>query len=217
MNRVFRSITLDGRRLRVFPSVYKPLDNEQGLVDSVPAGKSVLDMGCGSGVLTVFAALKSKHVTAVDINPEAVRNTVLNCQAHGITNVTVEVSDMFRAVEGAYDYIISYPPLFRFSFAAKHQQWATSTYFMDELFANAPSHLAENGRLVLMLPKAYRCSAESLAQTHGFSVEGIHRKRRRTLALRLHAVPYLHLSLNLRVYVFARTSSSDSAEAASGS
>jgi methylase of polypeptide subunit release factors len=94
LNRVFPWITLAGRKLRVSPTVYKPLDDEHRLAEWIEAGKTVLDVGCGSGVLTVFAALKSKHVTAVDINPEAVANTRLNGEALGLANITAQVSDM---------------------------------------------------------------------------------------------------------------------------
>lgn len=98
MNRLLPSIRLDGVRLTVFPTTYKPLENEHRLVDWLEPNKRVLDIGCGSGVLSVFAAQKSRSVTAVDINPAAIENTLLNCRQLGITNVTAKVSNMFSAV-----------------------------------------------------------------------------------------------------------------------
>lgn len=48
------------------------------------AGAAVLDVGCGSGILAVAAAaLAGCEVTAVDIDPEAVRATLANAEANG--------------------------------------------------------------------------------------------------------------------------------------
>jgi len=200
-NILIPSITLDGRRIRVFPTIYKPLENEHRLVDWIAGGKTVLDMGCGSGVLTVFAALKSKHVTAVDINPDAVENTRVNCEAHGLKNVTAKVSDLFSALEDRYDYIISVPPYFRAAFADSRQQWATSTHFVDQFFAHARDYLRHDGRIVVLLPKSYRPSPESLAKKNGLSVNSRPHPSR-PFPMLLHALPYLHFGMNCRVYTF---------------
>jgi ribosomal protein L11 methyltransferase len=64
------------------------------LVADPPAGRSVLEVGCGSGVLSITAAvLGAARVVAVDVDPEAVTATAVNAAANG---VAVEVSD--RAV-----------------------------------------------------------------------------------------------------------------------
>lgn len=201
-NILLPSITLDGRKIRVFPSIYKPLENEHRLVDWIEDGKTVLDMGCGSGVLTVFAALKSTHVTAVDINPEAVENTRLNCASHGLENVTATVSDMFNAVNDQYDYIISSPPFFRIPFAASQHQWATSNHFVDDLFTNARNHLRPGGHLVVLLPRAYRPSPERLARGNGLIMKSVSPHRKKSLSLLLRGLPYLHLGMNSHVYIF---------------
>jgi len=204
-NVLIPSVTLDGRKLRVLPTVYKPLENEHRLVDWIDEGKTVLDLGCGSGVLTVFAALKSKHVTALDINPEAVENTRLNCEAQGLENVTAEVSDMFGAVDDRYDYIISCPPFFRLALASSHQQWATSTYFVDALFENARNYLRQDGRLVVLLPQSYRPEIERLAKDDNLDLVSTHPHPSRSLRLILHGLPYLHFGMDCRVFTFAAT------------
>ena len=47
-----------------------------------PVGLTVLDVGCGSGLLSLVAARAGASVTAVDINPEAVRATAANASAN---------------------------------------------------------------------------------------------------------------------------------------
>jgi len=205
VNRVLPNITLDGLKLRVMPGVYKPLDGEHRVVDCIDSGKTVLDVGCGSGVITVFAALKSKHVTAIDISPQAIANTRWNCAAQGIENVTVLASDMFAAVEEQrFDYIISYPPLFQGSFASEDRQWCTSSHFVGELFGGARDHLTPDGKLVVLLPKEFRTSPQELAAANGLEFVSAVPHRDGSFAVRLHAIPYLHFNMDNQVFTFRR-------------
>ena len=72
----------------------------------------VLDMGCGSGILSLAAAcLCEAQVLAVDINRESAQAVKQNAQANGVeSNVEFVLSDGFRhpriAQAGPYDLII---------------------------------------------------------------------------------------------------------------
>ncbi len=64
------------------------------------SGKRVLDVGCGSGILSIVASsLGASSVNAYDIDPVAVRVTEENVRACGITNIKVGVSDLLLGVE----------------------------------------------------------------------------------------------------------------------
>lgn len=53
------------------------------------AGAKVLDFGCGTGVLAILASkLGAAEVEAVDIEEESLRNTLENCAANGVANVS---------------------------------------------------------------------------------------------------------------------------------
>lgn len=55
--------------------------------DLMRPGLSVLDLGCGSGILAIAAALLgAAHVTAVDIDPVAVEITRENAEINGVTD-----------------------------------------------------------------------------------------------------------------------------------
>ena len=61
------------------------------------ARTSVVDLGCGSGVLAVAAAkLGFRPVTAVDVDPDAVAATARNAQANAV-DVEVRRADVFSA------------------------------------------------------------------------------------------------------------------------
>lgn len=63
-------------------------------------GAKVLDYGCGTGILAILASKEgAAEVEAVDIEEESFRNTVENCAANGIENVTVRLGTL-DAVQG---------------------------------------------------------------------------------------------------------------------
>ena len=67
--------------------------------------KTVLDMGCGTGVLGIFAAKQgAKHVVAVDIDDKAVNNTLENAASN---NVSLNVRLADTPPEGQYDLVLA--------------------------------------------------------------------------------------------------------------
>ena len=57
-------------------------------------GLSVLDMGCGSGVLGIYAAMRgASNVVFVDIDPWSVRNTKENLELNGLASNGLEVRE----------------------------------------------------------------------------------------------------------------------------
>ena len=74
-------------------------------------GKRVLDMGTGSGILSIAAAkLGAKSCNAYDIDPVAVKVARENVSDSGFENITVGVSDLLAGVnlsEGKYDVCLA--------------------------------------------------------------------------------------------------------------
>jgi release factor glutamine methyltransferase len=75
----------------------------------IPLGATLLELGSGTGVISVMAALNgSARVIATDTNPAAVRNTKLNAARHGVDDrVSVVRGDLFDglATDERFDVI----------------------------------------------------------------------------------------------------------------
>ncbi|HID79619.1 MAG TPA: methyltransferase domain-containing protein [Aquifex aeolicus] len=71
-------------------------------------GKSVLDIGCGSGILSIFAAKKgAKRVLAIDIDPLAVEETLENAKLNKVAKVVKAKKGEPKDIDGTYDLVVA--------------------------------------------------------------------------------------------------------------
>ena len=79
--------------------------------DLIRGGERVLDVGTGSGILSICASkLGAKSCNAYDIDPVAVKVARDNALEDGCNNITVGVSDLLRGVDlsgGKYDFCVA--------------------------------------------------------------------------------------------------------------
>ena len=72
---------------------------------NVSASASLLDYGCGSGILAIAAArLGAGRVAGVDIDPQAVESARANAERNGVTAL---FADSARPVAGEYDLVVA--------------------------------------------------------------------------------------------------------------
>lgn len=71
-----------------------------------------VDIGCGAGIGALLIAQAAPHaqVSAVDINPLALRYTAINAALAGLSNVSFEPSDLLQGLTGSFDLIVANPP-----------------------------------------------------------------------------------------------------------
>ena len=193
LDQVWPSITMEGKRLTIFPGVYKPLENEPVCAEYCQPGDRVLDLGCGSGVGSVFCASKAREVIAVDISATAVRNTQENCRRLGLANVTAMQSDMFSRVPGKFDLILANPPYIAADFKNEEEQFATSVRYLPTLFAEVGGHLTDEGRLLVQFPMWFSGRIKRLAARHGLRVVEVKRLPPKSLGLSLLSLAYMQV------------------------
>ncbi len=72
------------------------------------AGKSLLDMGCGTGILAILAAMKgASPITAIDIDEWAFKNTQENIVLNGFEGIQVEQGGAELLNGRNYDIILA--------------------------------------------------------------------------------------------------------------
>ncbi|MDR6943053.1 50S ribosomal protein L11 methyltransferase [Mucilaginibacter pocheonensis] len=72
------------------------------------AGKKVLDMGCGTGILAVMAAkLNATEITAIDYDPVCYESTIENSALNHIENITPLCGSKEAIPDEQYDIILA--------------------------------------------------------------------------------------------------------------
>lgn len=104
---------------------------------------SVLDLGCGAGVigLTLKQRFQQAQVTLADTDAMALHSSQTNRQSlfPEASDIHVLASDRFSDVSGRYQLIVTNPPF--------HTGIDTDYRFAQDLFSHARQHLTRNGQL----------------------------------------------------------------------
>ena len=96
--------TREGLELAIYPDVYSPtmIGEPAFYAEALPVPKdgTVLEIGCGAGLIALTAAKKgAAKVLATDVSQAAVANCKANAASCGLADiVTVRLSDIFSAV-----------------------------------------------------------------------------------------------------------------------
>ena len=71
-------------------------------------GLEVLDMGCGSGILSILASMKgARAITAIDIDEWSTNNTTENAELNNIGNILVRLGDADLLTDQQFDVILA--------------------------------------------------------------------------------------------------------------
>lgn len=108
-----------GRTFKVNPHVLIPRADTEILIEKVISKINahdlyeILDLGCGTGIIGITIALERplSNVTLIDQSEHAIQNTKENQTLHQVTNVMIQKSDWFSALDQTrFDVILSNPP-----------------------------------------------------------------------------------------------------------
>ena len=107
----------------------------------ISPGDKVLDLGCGYGVVGIYAAklIGGERVTMADIDERAVAAARENAVQNGVPEVRVFRSDGFRDIpDTGYTLILSNPPY--------HTDFRVAKHFIEKGF----NRLAIGGKMVMV-------------------------------------------------------------------
>lgn len=146
----------DGLDMADDPEVYPPSEDSILLTESldIRIGEKVLEIGTGSGIVSIQCALNGADVVCGDINPRAVALARRNAAANGV-DIDVRETDVYSNIEGRFDTIVfnlPYLPVEDEGELAK--AWSGGPDGLGplpRLLEGAPEHLLPDGRVVVVV------------------------------------------------------------------
>jgi HemK-related putative methylase len=170
-----------GCSIIVLPQVFNPtlFQSSEFFIRSfnpglIPRGSVVLDMGTGSGLGAIVVARWADRVTAIDINPEAVRCARINALLNHVDDrVEVIEGDLFAPIgDRRFDVVLFNPPFFRGApRSALDRAWRSSDV-VERFAAGLRTHLTPRGyALVILSTEGDADNFLNAFRANGFAVE----------------------------------------------
>ena len=173
--------------LKVFPGVFHP-----GLFFSTKIllkylekldlnQKYILELGAGSGLISIYSAKKGAFVTGSDISLTAIYNIEKNSKMND-AYVEVVHSDLFDEIpQKRYDYIIINPPYYKKTpTSEKELAWfgGDDFQYFRKLFSQLGNFIYENTNIIMVLSDDTEIDMiKSIARESRFIMKEVLRKK----------------------------------------
>lgn len=141
--------------------VYPPSEDTFLLIDNmeIEENSNVLEIGGGTGLVSITASKIANHVTVTDINPYAIKCIKNNIKLNNIKNIEVLESNLFENITEKYDNILFNTPYLPVS---EDEHDPNSQYekawnggingreVIDKFLEQAGDYLNENGKIQMV-------------------------------------------------------------------
>jgi release factor glutamine methyltransferase len=168
----------------VADDVYEPAEDSFLFAENlnVAVDEAVLDLGTGCGILAVVAAKRGGNVTAVDLNPYAIRCAKQNAKLNGVGgSIDFIQGDLFTAfLSGVMFDLVLFNAPYLPSDEGEESSWIGRSWaggvdgrvVVDRFISEVHAHLKLRGR-VLLMQSTLTGVDETLQQfiQHGFSAD----------------------------------------------
>jgi len=144
-------------------------------------GKKILELGAGSGLISIFTAKKGAKVTATDINPVAVEYLKKNSEKNGVGFEIIN-SDLFRDIpRQQFDIIAINPPYYKKKPATINDfAWycGENGGYFQKLFNGLRGYIYKNSDVLMVLSEDCDINMiERMAAVKNFSLQKIVTKK----------------------------------------
>ena len=173
--------------IRRHSEVYDPAEDTLLLAENLTVNRNdrVLEVGVGSGYVSLIAAQKAESVVGTDINVHAVRLARLNARLNNIGNVDFVLGDLFGPIGRRFSLILVNPPYLPDATRIERRpidlSWnggKDGRSMVDRFLGEVEEHLAPGGRIQMIQSSAsgYGKTMKHLAALN-FKVKKIAEKR----------------------------------------
>jgi len=132
--------------------VYEPSEDTFFLLDNIKPEGKILEMGAGSGYISIELAKKGYDVYSVDIDDESIQFIKKEAEKEHV-KINIIKSNLFENVKGEFDTIIFNPPYLpgnpeedRTIYGGERGQ-----EIIVEFLKNAGKYLKDNGKIYLIM------------------------------------------------------------------
>lgn len=181
-----RKYRFENLNLIIYPSVFHPglFYSTQYLISFISqldlTGKRLLELGAGSGLISMVCAKKEAMVTATDINVTALEGIRKNAARNNL-NIEAKESDLFDQISPVnFDFIIINPPYYpKTPQSAGESAWFCGENFeyFEKLFRQLSSHETNGAEIFMVLSED--CDLDkihSIADTRGYRLDSVSQK-----------------------------------------
>lgn len=176
-----RKINVENFELLLDETVYEPREDSKLIIENmeVKKGEDVLDIGTGSGILSLIASDKAKTVLGVDLNGKAVKIARKNAKLNGMENIKFKVSDLFQNIDNKFDVILFNPPYLPTE--GENKIWSggkNGRELIEEFSTKFGDYLKGKGRIYIVFSSLTdEAKIKKLFESKGFKVKRIAKRK----------------------------------------
>jgi release factor glutamine methyltransferase len=144
-------------------------------------GKSFLELGCGTGLVSIASAKKGAKVTACDLSRKAIDNCKINAAANQVS-INILHSDLFGSIpKQTFDWIIINPPYYAQPVKKEEDlAWYCGEQFeyFEKLFSTINEYISNQSQIIMVLTLG--CNLDQIfkiANRHHFHFQLIQEKK----------------------------------------
>ncbi len=173
-------------RVTVFHGVFHPglFYSTKFLIDYVLTqpitGESLLELGCGTGLLSIICAKNGALVTATDLSQQAIENITFNAKQNRV-QIEIIHSDLFDHIgQKSFDWIVINPPYYARSIKTEEElAWHCGEEFeyFKKLFLTLKNYMHSKTQVIMVLTLG--CELDrifEISKNHRFQLELLQEK-----------------------------------------
>ncbi|BAB59333.1 hypothetical protein [Thermoplasma volcanium GSS1] len=159
-----------GIRIEECESVYEPSDDTFLLMQYAECKGRAIEIGCGTGLVSIYFKKRGCNIECVDLNQSAVDCTKRNAEINGVS-LNVYASDLFEAARGVYDTVLFNAPYLPVSDEDMAWSGGKSMELISRFLRESKNHINRSSNIFIVLTDL--TDNESLFMDEGFLYEVI--------------------------------------------